>query len=133
MSEENKRAKCPVCGRFCSQTAVDKYNAMLDERDRLLKEIDGVCAELSEARKSVVEAQTNMGEAIKSSGDYEALYLDTRGKLDKACADISGYRDKLSDAGVKLVSMQSEINELRSENEKIYSRGIWARIINKRV
>lgn len=133
MAEENKRAKCPVCGRFCSQSAVDKYNGLLNERDRIAKELDSVSVELGELRKTLVEAQTHMGEAIKSSGDYEALYLDTRGKLDQACADVKRFQDKLADAGTKLVSMQSECECLRKEIEKIYGRGLWDRLKNKRV
>ena len=133
MTEENKRAKCPVCGRFCKQEAVDRYNGLLNERNRLAKELDSVSVELGELRKTLVEAQTHMGEAVKSSGDYEALYLDTRGKLDQACADVKKFQDKLADAGTKLVSMQRECEELHAENERIYSRGFWARVFNKRV
>ena len=133
MSEDNKRAKCPVCGRFCKREAIDEYNKMLSERKRVAKELDGVAVELGEVRKSLVEAQTKMGESVKRASDYEALYIDTRGKLDQACADINKLQDKLSSAGAKLVSMQTELNDLRAENEKIYERGLWERIRNKRV
>ena len=131
--KENNRVKCPVCGRFCKQEAVDRYNGLLNERNRLAKEIDNVCVDLGKAKKDLVEAQVAMGEAVKSSGDYEALYLDTKGKLDQARADVKRYQDRLAEAGTKLVSMQNECNDLRAENERIYSRGFFARLFNKRV
>jgi len=133
MSEDNKRAKCPVCGRFCKQDAVDKYNGLLNERLRIAKELDGIAVELGEVRKALVEAQGSCASAQKRAEDYEALYIDTRGKLDQACADVNKLQDKLADAGTKLVSMQSELNDLRSENEKLCNRGLWARIFNKRI
>ena len=131
--DDNKRAKCPVCGRFCKQEAVDKYNGLLNERVRIAKELDGVAVELGIVRKPLVEAQETCTNALKRAEDYEALYLDTRGKLDQACADVKKLQDKLADAGIKLVSMQSENSDLRAENEKLYNRGLWARILNKRV
>lgn len=131
--EDNKRAKCPVCGRFCKQEAVDKYNGLLNERVRIAKELDGVAVELGMVRKALTEAQETCANAQKRAEDYEALYLDTRGKLDQACADVKKFQDKLADAGTKLVSMQSENSDLRAENEKLYNRGLWARILNKRV
>lgn len=131
--KENNKTKCPVCGRFCKPEAVDKYNGMLNERNRLAKELDGIAVELGQVRKSLVEAQELCATAQKRAEDYEALYLDTRGKLDQACADVKKYQDRLAESGVKLVSMQTEINDLRSENEKIYSRGLWARILNRRI
>lgn len=129
--ENDKRAKCPVCGRFCKQEAVDRYNGMLDERLRVAKELDGVAVELGEVRKALVEAQETCSTAQKRAADYEALYIDTRGKLDQACSDVKRFQDKLSDAGMKLVSMQSEFNELLSENERLRNRGLWARLFNK--
>lgn len=129
--ENDKRAKCPVCGRFCKQDAVDRYNGLLNERNKLAKELDNVAVELGEVRKALVEAQTDMGKAIKSSNDYEALYDDTRNKLDEACKDVKKLTDRLADAGTRLVSMQSELNELRKENERLQNRGFWARVFNK--
>lgn len=128
--EDNKRAKCPVCGRFCKQDAVDKYNA---QRSKLVKERDASHEECGVLRKELVEAQDKCANAQKRAEDYESLYIDTRGKLDEACADVKRFQDKLADAGTKLVSMQSELNDLRSENEKLRNRGLWARIINKRI
>lgn len=133
MSEENKRAKCPVCGRFCKQEAIDGYNELLNGRDRAVSELDSIAVELGRVRKSLVEAQHASASAQKRADDYEALYIDYRGKLDEACADVDKLQDKLSAAGAKLVSMQTELNELRAENEKVYGRGLWARIRNKRV
>lgn len=133
MSEDNKRAKCPVCGRFCKQEAVDKYNGLLNERLRIAKELDGIAVELGDVRKSLVEAQETCTKALKRAEDYEALYIDTKGRLDEACADVKRFQDKLAEAGTKLVSMQSECNDLRSENEKLYNRNFWARVRNKRV
>lgn len=131
--ENGKRAKCPVCGRFAKAEAVDRYNGMLNERVRIAKELDEVAVELGEVRKALVEAQEVCSTAQKRAADYETLYINTRGQLDEACADIKKLHDRLADAGVKLVSMQSECDELHSENEKIYSRSLWARIVNKRV
>lgn len=131
--KDDKRTKCPVCGRFCKQEAVDKYNGLLNERNRLAKELDGVAVDLGEARKALVEAQELCATAQKRAEDYEALYIDTRGKLDSASNDVDRYRTRLSEAGSKMVAMQTEINDLRSENEKIYRRGFWARVFNKRV
>ena len=129
--ENDKRAKCPVCGRFCKQEAVDKYNGMLNERLRVAKELDGVAVELGEVRKALVEAQETCSTAQKRAEDYEALYIDTRGKLDQACSDVKRFQDKLSDAGMKLVSMHREFKELLSENERLRNRGLWARLLNK--
>ena len=131
--ENDKRAKCPVCGRFCKQEAVDRYNGMLNERVRIAKELDGIAVELGEVRKALAEAQEECSTAQKRAEDYEALYIDTRGKLDEACADVKRFHDKLAKAGTDLVSMQSENNELRAENERLYNRGFWARVFNKRV
>ena len=61
------------------------------------------------------------------------MYINTRGKLDQACADVKRYQDKLAESGMKLVSIQSENNGLQAEIEKIYGRGFWARVRNKRV
>lgn len=131
--EETKKPKCPVCGRFCKQEAVDNYNGLLNERMRIAKELDDVAVELGEARKALVDAQESCSAALKRAKDYEALYIDTRGKLDKTSADVDKLQEKLAEAGTKLVSMQSECNDLRAENERIYSRGLWARIRNKQV
>ena len=131
--ENDKRAKCPVCGRFCKQEAVDRYNGLLNERLRIAKELDGVSVELGEVRKVLVEAQETCSTAQKQAADYEDLYIGTKGKLDKATADANKYRDKLAEAGTKLVAMQAEVNDLRAENEGLRNRGFWARVFNKRV
>lgn len=131
--ENEKRAKCPVCGRFCKQEAVDRYNGLLNERDRLAKELDSVAVDLGEARKALVEAQEATGAAVKTAKDYEDLYIDTRGRLDTACADVNRLQDRLAQAGKKLVTMENECNELRSEIDEIYNRGLVARMLNKRV
>lgn len=131
--ENDKRAKCPVCGRFCKQEAVDRYNGLLNERLRIAKELDGVSVELGQVRKSLVEAQQTCSTALKRAEDYEDLYIGTKGKLDKTLADANKYRDKLAEAGTKLVAMQAEVNDLRAENEGLRNRGFWARVFNKRV
>lgn len=124
--ENDKRAKCPVCGRFCKQEAVDKYNGLLNERVRIAKELDDVTIELGDVRKALSDAKETCDAAVKRAEDYEALYIDTRGKLDKASA-------RLAESGLKLASMQSECIRLSAENERLYNRGLWARILNKRV
>lgn len=131
--ENEKRAKCPVCGRFCKQEAVDRYNGLLNERNRLAKELDDIAAELGEARNALVEAKELAKKAKDDMQNFEDLYINTRGKYDTAVAEADRLRDKLADAGTKLVSMQSELNDLRTENEKVYNRGLWERIRNKRV
>lgn len=131
--EYNKRAKCPVCGRFCKQEAVDKYNGLLNERNRLAKELDDIAVELGEVRKALTDAKEFAEKAKNDVQNFEDLYINTRGKYDTAVAEAERLRDKLADAGTKLVSMQSELNDLRTENEKVYNRGLWARIRNKRV
>lgn len=131
--EYNKRAKCPVCGRFCKQEAVDKYNGLLNERNRLAKELDDIAVELGEVRNALVDAKNLAKKAKDDVQNFEDLYINTIGKYDTAVAEAERLRDKLADAGTKLVSMQSELNDLRTENEKVYNRGLWARIRNKRV
>lgn len=131
--ENDKRAKCPVCGRFCKQEAVDKYNGLLNERVRVAKELDGVAEELGAVRKSLVEAQNEMVKAKKTAKDYEDLYVDTRGRLDQACADVDKLQEKLAKSGADLVSMQGECLRLSAENERLYNRSLWERILNKRV
>lgn len=131
--EKNERAKCPVCGRFCKQEAVDRYNGLLNECNRFAKELDEVAVELGEVRKALVDAKEFADKAKEDVKNYEDLYINTRGKYDTAVAEANRLRDKLADAGTKLVSMQSELNDLRAENEKIYNRGFLARIRNKRV
>lgn len=133
MSEEDKRAKCPVCGRFCKQGAVDKYDSLVNEKVRIAEELDDVAVELGKARKAVVEAQETCSAEQKRAADYEAMYIDTRGKLDQTSALVGKLQDKLADAGTKLVALQSECNAIHEENERIYSRGLWARIRNRRV
>lgn len=131
--EDNKRAKCPVCGRFCKQEAVDKYNALCGERSRLVKLRDAARSEAAFLRKELEKAQAECVTAQKRAEDCESMYINTRGKLDQACADVKRYQDKLAEAGTKLVAMQSENNGLQAEVEKIYGRGFWARVRNKRV
>lgn len=131
--EETKKPKCPVCGRFCKQEAVDGYNALKGQLSKSVNERDAAYEENGELRKELQEAQEKCAKAQKLAQDYEALYVDTRGKLDQACADVDKFRNKLAEAGTKLVSMQNECNELRTENERIYSRGLWARVRNKQV
>lgn len=131
--ENDKRAKCPVCGRFCKQEAVDKYNGLLNERLRVAKELDGVIGELTAARESLVDAQEELAKAQKLAKDNEELYIDTRGRLDQACADVAKLQSKLADSGMKLASLQSECLRLSAENERLYGRGLWERILNKRV
>lgn len=131
--ENDKRAKCPVCGRFCKQEAVDRYNGMLNERLRVAKELDGVSVELGQARKALVEARETCSTALKRAEDYEDLYIGTKGKLDKALADANKYQGKLAEAGTKLVSMQAEVNDLRAENARLRGRGFWARVFNRQV
>ena len=131
--EDNKRAKCPVCGRFCKQEAVDKYNKLKGLRSKLVKERDAMSLENATLRKELSEAQLKAVEEQKRAEDLENLYINTRGKLDEACADVNKLQDKLADAGTKLVSMQSECNDLRAQNERLQSRGLLARVLNKRV
>ena len=132
MSEDNKRAKCPVCGRFAKAEAVDEYNKLLSEHNMLVKERDAAYEECGVIRKDLSDAQELACKAQKRAEDYEGLYIDTRGRLDQACADVSKLQDKLADAGTKLVSMQSELNELHSKYEKLCNRSLWERIRNKR-
>lgn len=129
--EDNKRAKCPVCGRFCKQEAVDKYNDLKGQRSKYIKERDAARSEAAFLRKELAEAQEKCVTAQKRAEDCESMYINTRGKLDQACADVSKLQDKLAKAGTDLVSMQSELNDLRAENERLRSRSLWARIRNK--
>ena len=124
--KKDKRKKCPVCGRFCSAEAVDKYNGLLNERNRLAKELDKVAEELGAIRKSVAEGKEAAYKLKSDCESYEMLYLEYRGKLDKSEA-------RLADAGAKMVAMQSELNDLRAQNERLMDRGFFARLFNKQV
>lgn len=131
MSEENKRVKCPVCGRFCKQEAVDRYNGLLNERNRLAKELDGIAEELGVAKQNLVDARESLVKVQKYAEDTETLYINAKGKADEAQAENKRLQDKLSDAGVKMVAMNNEMNDLRNENERLRNRGFWQRVFNK--
>lgn len=131
MSEENKRVKCPVCGRFCKQEAVDRYNGLLNERNRLAKELDGIAEELGVAKQNLVDARESLVKVQKYAEDTETLYINAKGKADEAQAENKRLQDKLSDAGVKMVAMDNEMNDLRNENERLRNRGFWQRVFNK--
>lgn len=131
MSEENKRVKCPVCGRFCKQEAVDRYNGLLNERNRLAKELDGIAEELGVAKQNLVEARESLVKVQKYAEDTETLYINAKGKADEAIAENKRLQDKLSDAGVKMAAMNNEMNDLRNENERLRNRGFWQRVFNK--
>lgn len=122
MEEKKKTAKnlCPVCGRFASEKAINKYHrtvtsvkqsneALMNENTELANSLDK--AEAENRRLQSVLAQHEQAE----------------GTLHNTIADQAKHITGL-DAEVRMAKADAE--RKREMIEKLYARSLWQRILN---
>ena len=95
--KENKRAKCPVCGRFTGEKTVEAFKAEYNNK------ITALSVALESERKRV---------------ENQAKWLDEKNKKYDA---LTRKYDLLG----------AELTKARKEIERMKSRGLWERILNR--
>lgn len=111
---------CPVCGRFTTEKAINKYQRMVNDikqgNEALLRERAELTAELDKLKAENHNLQRSL-----------AQHEQTEGALHKTIADQAKHITGL-DAEVRIVRADLEANE--QEVEKLYARSLWQRILN---
>lgn len=122
MEEKKKTTKhvCPVCGRFTTEKAVNKYRRMVNDvkqgNEALLRERTELANALDKA-----EAENRRLQGVL------AQHEQTEGALHKTIDDQAKHITGLSAE----VSMAKADAERKQEViEKLYARSLWQRILN---
>lgn len=122
MEEKKKTAKnvCPVCGRFTSEKAINKYRRMVNDvkqsNEALLRERTELANALDKA-----EAENHRLQGVL------AKHEQTEGALHKTIDDQAKHITGLS-AEVSMAKAEAERKQ--EIIEKLYARSLWQRILN---
>ncbi len=72
--EKNEKARCPICGKFANKAMVDKYNALVNENNKMRSDL--IAKEI--LINSLKEGNTQLSYA-KNSALEELKRLRNRG------------------------------------------------------
>lgn len=72
--EKNEKARCPICGKFANKAKVDKYNALVNENNKMRNKL--IAKEI--LINSLKKANAHLSYAEKSAQD-ELKRLRNRG------------------------------------------------------
>ena len=118
--KQNLKHVCPVCGRFTSEKAINKYQRMVNGikqgNEALLRER----AYLANALDKAEVENRNLQRTL-------AQHEQTEGALHKTIADQAKHITML-DAEVREV--RADLENKEQEIEKLYARSLWQRILN---
>jgi chromosome segregation ATPase len=122
MEEKKKTAKnvCPICGRFTSEKAINKYQRMVtnvkQSNEALLRERTVLAHALDKAEAENHRLQRAL-----------AIHEQAEGTLHKTVADQAKHITGL-DAEVRMAKADAE--KKQEVIEKLYARSLWQRILN---
>ena len=122
MEEKKKTEKnvCPVCGRFASEKAINKYNRMVtnvkQSNEALMNENTELANSLDKA-----EAENRRLQSVL------AQHEQAEGTLHNTIADQAKHITGL-DAEVRMAKADAERRQ--EIIEKLYARSLWQRILN---
>jgi uncharacterized Zn finger protein (UPF0148 family) len=122
MEEKKKTTKnvCPVCGRFASEKAVNKYRHMVttikQSNEALMNESTELANSLDKA-----EAENRRLQSVL------AQHEQAEGTLHNTIADQAKHITGL-DAEVRMAKADAE--KKQEVIEKLYARSLWQRILN---
>lgn len=122
MEEKKKTAKhvCPVCGRFTSGKAINKYRRMVanvkQSNEALLRERTELANALDKA-----EAENHRLQHILAR--HEQIEWTLHKTIDDQARHITGL-----DAEVRMA--KADADRKQEEIDKLYARNLWDRITN---
>lgn len=122
MEEKKKTVKhvCPVCGRFTSEKAINKYHRMVTD---VKQSNEALLRERTELAKALDKAEAENQRLQRVLAQHE----QTEGALHKTIDDQAKHITGL-DAEVRMAKADAERKQ--EVIEKLYSRSLWQRILN---
>lgn len=122
MEEKKKTTRnvCPVCGRFASEKAINKYNRMVTN--------------VKQSNEALLRERTELAHALdKAEAENQRLqralatHEQAEGTLHKTVADQAKHITGLN-AEVRMA--KADAQRKQEVIEKLYARSLWQRILN---
>lgn len=122
MEEKKKTTKnvCPVCGRFASEKAINKYHRMVTN---VKQSNEALLRERTELAKALDKAEAE-NRRIKH---VLAQHEQTEESLHKTISDQAKHITGL-DAEVRMT--KADVERKQDEIDKLYARSLWQRVLN---
>lgn len=122
---EEKKPKCPVCGRYAGRKQIEMYEEMEETVHRQCVELDAWRSKYDLLIKKVEKAKSSSSYVPQEQ--FEALKLD-RDALFRSSELMEKELDRLR----KKCADLAEKERLEAlEIERLWNRGLWDRIFNR--
>ena len=129
-NQENKKSKCPVCGRFAKAEAVEKH-------EQAVRAMRGALAECREAiaqKDGIIDTMKANLSLYETEHDKLTRKVENqKSELARREKTIAALRAELSERGSRVAEVEMENKSLAAKLEVYRSRGLWARIINSKI
>lgn len=122
MEEKKKTVKyfCPVCGRFTSEKAINKYRSMVTNAKQINEALMHENAELANSLDKAEAENRRLQNAMARHEQIEGTLHKT---IDDQARHITGL-----DAEVRMA--KADVERKQEEIDKLYARSLWQRILN---
>lgn len=126
--EQDKRRKCPVCGRFAKAEAVEKHEMAIEAMREALAE----CRQAISDKDGIIDTMKASLSAYETDHDELTHKVENqKGELSRREKTIAALRGELSERGIRIAEVEKENRGLQERLDAYRGRGLWARIINK--
>lgn len=126
--EQDKRRKCPVCGRFAKAEAVEKHETAIEAMREALAE----CRQAISDKDGIIDTMKASLSAYETDHDDLTRKVENqKGELSRREKTIAALREELSERGIRIAEVEKENRGLQERLDAYRGRGLWARIINK--
>lgn len=126
--EQDKRRKCPVCGRFAKAEAVEKHEMAIEAMREALAE----CRQAISDKDGIIDTMKASLSAYETDHDDLTRKVENqKGELSRREKTIAALREELSERGIRIAEVEKENRGLQERLDAYRGRGLWARIINK--
>ena len=126
--EQDKRRKCPVCGRFAKAEAVEKHEMAIEAMREALAE----CRQAISDKDGIIDTMKASLSAYETDHDDLTRKVENqKGELSRREKTIAALREELSERGIRIAEVEKENRSLQERLDAYRGRGLWARIINK--
>lgn len=126
MEEKKQTAKhvCPVCGRFTSEKAINKYRRMVTDLKYINKEqIQLLQRERTELANALDKEEAENHRLQNAMAKHEQIEGALHKTIDDQARHITGL-----DAEVRMA--KADVERKQEEIDKLYARSLWQRIWN---
>lgn len=122
MEEKKKTTKhvCPVCGRFTTEKAINKYRRMVTN---VKQSNEALLRERTELANALDKAEAENHRLQNAMAKHEQIEGTLHKTIDDQARHITGL-----DAEVRIAKADAERKQ--EDIDKLYARSLWQRILN---